>query len=72
VGISRITLIREVEMGGLETGGRLMAEILKEVGAVELGKEVYAKLGEIFPDEKLYCEEVVKALEELEKEGTNK
>ena len=54
-------------MRGLETGGRLMAEILKEAGAEKVGKEVYAKLGEIFPDEKLYCEEVVKALEELEK-----
>ena len=44
-------------MGGLETGGKLMAEILKEAGVEKLGKEVYAKLGEIFPDEKLYCEE---------------
>ena len=44
--------------------GKVMAEILKEAGAEEVGKEVYAKLGEIFPDEKPFCDEVVKALEE--------
>jgi len=54
-------------MGSLETGGKLMAEILKKAGVAELGKRVYAKLGEIFPDERVYCD-VVKALEELEKE----
>ncbi len=45
---------------------KIIAEILKEVGALESGKEFYSLLGKIFPEEEETCLKVLKAIEEIE------